>query len=836
VKPKCIEAVNKAAVAAGRKALTAAEIRAIDDRLARTMRYLARRDAAWHNKSGDQRVMEASKLAFEELQAEAKRKVANAQLQILRTKQVEERLKAWVASGKTRSASFVRDIELTQDYITGVKHEAVSHLMDLVDAAKSGEGAGVGRHVSMFLFDVQNPAMTRDLAREIYAKADGSTGNEIAQKGAKAWLQEIEALRQRFNAGGGDVKRIAYGYLPPAHDALRVGRAGIDRWISETMPLLDRSAYLNEAGAPLTDAELREVLATSYRAISSDGLTEDVLGIERGPGVRANRGREHRELHFKGADEWLAYTHAFGSGSMYDLMIGHIGRIARDIGLVERYGPNPAAQARLQFDTAAHAIGKSVDELPGVMGLHPEKYWNQVSGITSTPKSARLAQIGSAVRNLQTAGKLASAVLASVTDLGTYIVTTGYNRLPYWRAITNIGRTVASRDARDFLTSHGIIAESMAGDLNRWTADNIKATWSGRLANATLRLSLLNAWTDSLRRAFSLTMMQGLARMAGKDWDGLHEWDRTRLQHSGITSDDWAVIRRAELTHFQGLDHLTPDAIRATGDERAPEVVAKVLGLITDESEHAVLNPDMAAKIWANGGLQRGTGWGELVRSIMQFKSFPIAMVTRHWTRMLEGNHVSDGSAPLLANRLAYGAAMMVTLTGLGAIAAQAKQITSGKDPVDMTGRHAVQFWLKAFAQGGGASIAGDFLANDPGASVGDFARNFGGTLMGPALSTVGQAVAIPLVNAWDAAKGKKTHTAAEEVQLLRQNAPFVNIWYAKAALDHMGMHALQETLSPGYLARMRQRAAQDWGQRFWWEPGTGGPERAPDIGKAVGQ
>jgi hypothetical protein len=52
----------------------------------------------------------------------------------------------------------------------------------------------------MFLFDAENPQMTRDLATEIFANADGSTGNKVAQEGAKAWLKVIEDLRQRFNA------------------------------------------------------------------------------------------------------------------------------------------------------------------------------------------------------------------------------------------------------------------------------------------------------------------------------------------------------------------------------------------------------------------------------------------------------------------------------------------------------------------------------------------------------------------------------------------------------------------------------------------------------------
>jgi hypothetical protein len=345
----------------------------------------------------------------------------------------------------------------------------------------------------------------------------------------------------------------------------------------------------------------------------------------------------------------------------------------------------------------------------------------------------------------------------------------------------------------------------------------------------------MNTWTDTLRRAFSLTMMQGLARLSRTEWSKLTEWDRTHMERAGITEADWGVISRAELTEFSGRQHLTPESIRATGDERANEVVAKVLGLITDESETAVINPDLATKTLASGGgMQRGTVHGELARSVMQFKSFPIAMISRHFRRMLEAPQVEG--APMMANRLMYAGALMLTTTALGAIAVQAKQIVSGRDPIDMTGDHAVKFWIRALAQGGALSIVGDMLLNDPGNSTSDAARGFAGSLAGPAISTATQGLAILVENAHKALNSKPTHTGAETVNLLRQNMPFVNLWYAKAALDHAGMHALQENLSPGYLGRMQKRAAKEWGQSSWWQPGSGLPQRAPDFAKAVGQ
>jgi hypothetical protein len=497
---------------------------------------------------------------------------------------------------------------------------------------------------------------------------------------------------------------------------------------------------------------------------------------------------------------------------------------------------------RLQFQLAAKADVAQVTDLPRTFGLKPQSYWDNVNGTASTPQSARLALIASTARNIQSFGKLGGATVSSITDLATYAVSTHFNKLPYWDAIANIGKVAASKEQRDWLTVHGIIAESMAGDMNRWFTDNIKAGWSGRLAQATMKLSLLNAWSDTLRRAFSLTMMQGLARDAGKDWAQLGQWTHDHFAKKGITAEDWDVIRRAQLTNFRGVDHLTPESIHATGDPRAAEVVSKVLGFIQDESEYAVMNPDLATKSMANwGGLQRGTVPGEIARSVMQFKSFPIAMISRHWRRMMDIPVTTDGSAPgglggpQLVNRLAYGGAMMVTTTALGMIAYQAKQVLAGKDPAPMVGKHAGKTWIHAVTQGGGLSIAGDMLLNDSNDNFGDWAGATAKTALGPTAGTAFDALKIPKTNIDNKLDGKPTHTAAQTLQFARSNAPFLGLWYAKAAVDHAGMQALQENLSPGYLGRMRQRAMQD-GQRYWWSPGSGGPQRAPDLGKAVGQ
>ena len=825
MRPQCVQAVQ---AAAGRT-LTQAEIKKIDDMISSTMRRLARQDPqGWSAKSPDQRVIEGAQQAMADIQGDAILKVQRAQMQIVKTASMETRVNELMTNYATgRSKALVHEMDLTASYIEGIKREHMSQLMDLMDAVGSGQGASAGRRAMMFLVDVENPQMSADLAREIFTNASGSTGNALAKQGAQAWLKVIESMRQRFNGSGGDVGKLDYGYLPQPHDQGRVRGSGDaaarDKWVQNILPSLDRSRYLMDDGARMSDADLTVVLNGAWETISTGGLNKTAPGQFMGTGSRANAGSQSREIHFKDADAYLGYMEQYGGGSMYDGMLGHISGLSRDIGLVERYGPNPSQQMRLQLDLAERGdIG-----IKRSFGMQPQSYWDVLSGKTGMAENGNLAQVSQDLRNIQVFGKLAGAVLSSLTDMGTYFVTTGYNKLSYWEAIKNISKQLDG-DTRDFLTMHGVIADSMVSNLNRWSGDNIRNNWSGRLANSTMKLSLMNAWTDTLRRSFSMTMMNGLARMSKSDWAGLSDWDRSHLGRKGITEDDWKVVRQAQITQHQGADFLTPESIRASADPRSNEVVAKILGLITDESEFAVVNPDMATKVLTSGGgTSRGTVRGELARSVMQFKSFPISMISRHWRRMLDAPQGLDG-APALANRLMYGGAMLASLTALGAVAYQSKQVVQGKDPLDMT---TPKFWMRALAQGGGFGIVGDFLLTDPTENPGDSTANAIKNVAGP---TVGSAFELfgklGVENAYEAAHGKDMHLGAEAMRFARGHLPYVNLWYAKAALDHAGLHALQENLSPGYLGKMQQRARKDWNQDYWWKPGTGAPDRAPDM------
>lgn len=841
--PKCITAIR---AAAGGRNISAAKLAVIEDAIKGKMSELARMDRAkWLSMTREQRVTEAAQAAMKDIQDAATRTEALGEMQVEKTAETNDRiddLTKLSAMKVTRSQALTRDIQNSDNYIHAIHDEAIAGMTDMLDAATAKDGTGLLRNIGIRIFNMDNPAMTADVVREVFRNADGHTGNKVAKAGAEAWLGTIESLRLRFNAAGGEVGKLGYGYLSQAHDATKILKVSAQDWAATVLPLVDRNQYLKPDGSMMSDVELVPVLESVHATLASNGLNKIEPGQYRGAGKRANSGSDSRVLHFKDGDAWMGYMQEFGDGSLYDAMLGHIGHMTRNIGLVERYGPNPEQQFNLQADLSQRADGAGTVK-NRALGNTPQAYWDIISGKTSTPQNEVVANAFMDVRNVQTGAKLGSAVLAALGDVGTIGATLHYNRLPYFDMLKNVGRNL-SKEHREFLQAHAVIAESMTGTMNRFTGDNMTHSLTGRVAGGVMKLSLLNAWTDGLRSAFSATLMQGFAKKTGKEWAKLDQWDQWLMGRKGITEADWNIISQATPTERNGSKYLTRESIIESGADGADQIATKWMAFVSDESQFAVVNTDLATRaIVTGGGMPTGTIRGEAMRSFMQFKSFPVAMMTRHWSRIfdtpqgLEGAPTGFGAqteAGATFNRMAVLAGLNVSLMMLGAIVLQEKAILAGKDPFDMTDG---KFWTRALSQGGGLGYLGDMLTKDPTEQRGNNFEQTMGTVLGPAGGAAGGLVGdLIFTNAWQAAKDKETNAGAEGVRWLNSQLPGASLWQIRGAWDHWFIHNAQEALNPGYLGRMRSRAMKDWNQDYYWQPGEAMPDRAPDFATIAGE
>lgn len=858
--PKCRAALNVARQAAGGKPLTDAQAANIETRIKGAGKVLREQDpSAWRAMPEDQRTLMAAQKAAEEIAFEAVRKVQNAQRQVIKRAEFLTRVQQHADSMKLSKAQAVAaDYQVADDRITGMVGEYGAHLMNAIDAAKSTQGVGAVRWVLMKAFDAQNPQMSLDIAKEIHAKGKAGTKNDLAIKAAKAWDEMVaEPMRVRFNEAGGNVGRLDYGYMPTMWEPELVGKAGHAAFADAVLPHLDRKRYTRDDGSLMDDAEVLTFLQKAGETIATDGANKMEPGTIRGTGARANSGSEHRQIHFKDGESYVKVMAQFGSGSMYDAMMGHLNMMSRDIVLVERYGPNPDAQHKLMRDDLIKADKGGLPASVTMADLN--HHWRVIAGsqvarwrwtppaagVVGDFTGAGMSRFFGHARNVETFSKLQGAVISSITDVPMYFAALHMNKLPILDGLANIPKAMAGmtpgvrriygRNLVETMNGMGMAADTVLGSFNRFTGENASTAWSGHLSSATMRLGLLNWWTDSLRLAYSNTMQNATARNVKTPWGELDEYLRVNiLGRNGITEAHWSVLGKAQTVETQWGPLLTPESIYATGDPMAADTVNAYLGFLRNRQESAILNPDVAARAFWRRSTESGSAGGEISRAISQFQMFPTSMFTRFYREVLqargglEGAPAGFGDMPF--NRLAFIGSSVAMMTFFGAIAFQAKQMKDGKDPVDMT---TLKFGVRALAQGGGFGYLSGLILEDSSDS-----RSIADPLyrmQGPIMGSVAESFELTVGNLHEAAAGKDTHAGAEAIRFVRGHAPLVNLWYIKSAIDHAALHSMQEAVSPGYLSRIRSKQKKDWGGGYWWQPGERMPDRAPSFEQLSG-
>lgn len=812
---ECLEAVQKAI---GRT-LKAGEADGIEQRILGNMSRIAReKPQEWAGMSQADRYAAAAEAAAKQLVADAELKAYRTALNITGRAKLATRFADGVASGMTGYNSVERILNQADAYIKGVTRENFSLLLDTMEAADP-----------RFFGFAENKQANADFIREIYKP--GSSGNALAAKGASTWLKVVEQMRQRFNRAGGDVGKLDYGYVPQSHNQGAILRNGRDAWIEITAPLLDRSRYVDASGNPMGDADFVRMLENVWDTLATGGVNKIDPNIVTFGTSLANKGSASRQIHFRDADAWSAYQDLYGGASLFDSLQNHVSGLSRNIGLVEEFGPNARAgydmldKMALKNDGRRRSVGAALADT--------ENLYRVLSGEVNNAANPRIAEINQGIRNITVANKLQGTLLSSITDIPTVLAAANYHNLPMLRTIGTVFRSFGG-ETKHYANVNGLVAESIISDMTRFADGNMSNGVTAKIAHATMKLQFLNAWTDSLKRGFQIEMMAALGKMRGKGWDGMDKADLSRLRFQGVDEQTFRVWEAATPENWRGSEMLTPDSIRAIPDDVLAQIgdpntlrdqaVSRLLGFIIDESEYAVTTPDLTTRASLGGGIQKGTMVGELARHASLFKSFPLTIANRHIRRAASMNGESGGAV--------WGVALLAGLVTFGALSVQLKSLVSGQDPADMT---KPKFWGKALAQSGGLGIYGDMLYTAMGGENRAGQPNWA-SLGGPVFGTAADYANITAGNMGELMRGERTKAGAEMVRFVKQNTPFINLWYARSALDHMLLQDIQETLSPGYLARMRQRSRQDFGQEYWWQPGENVPYRAPDFGNAIGE
>jgi hypothetical protein len=238
------------------------------------------------------------------------------------------------------------------------------------------------------------------------------------------------------------------------------------------------------------------------------------------------------------------------------------------------------------------------------------------------------------------------------------------------------------------------------------------------------------------------------------------------------------------------------------------ELEMKLRSFYQDTVDKTVIEPKTRSREKILFGSKEGTAIGIMVRQMMQFKSFPLAVLMQ---RVQSDVFLRTGKRATLKEGLkeyrAWGPAMaslMFQSTVMGYVAMSLKDLAKGnvpRDPLEDPARVAAA----AFMQGGAAGILGDFLF----AETNRYGQGLTSTVAGP---TAGM-----FENAYSIIKGKDDYGSDQwfgnSIRLAYNNTPFANLFYTKAVIDYFFMDRVMNELRPGTMQRRAANKKRDTGQ-----------------------
>lgn len=664
----------------------------------------------------------------------------------------------------------------------------------------------------------------RNMVGELFGVDTGDAGAKAAAKG---WTDATEWGAKFVQSAGKIFEENENWRLPQFWSADRVRRLGMGAEFKR-----DIANAIQTGGLKIFDKE-NQIFSTNpvRQAALIDKAARDII-TEAGAAPAFSK--EMRTFHFQGGragfDAFMALQDKYGSGAdIFSTLTGHLGAMAREGALVDVLGPQHAVTAQL---LAKNARAWQAEGRPGagrfprparMMGMESasaiERTYSVLTGRANGVDAAMWGGILGGARSLMAASSLGTAaVSATIGDSVTTLLAARYNGMEGGKILGRAIETIFAENpklqedaARLLVTGHAMsdhaISTSRYAD-QQFTPELIK-----KVSDFVIRASGLNAWTEGIKKAFTMEMLGFLARSSDKALADLDVPLAAFMKRYGISAAEWDRLRALPPMDVRGAKFF--DSSKAAGDDGVRKLYEGVL----QERALAVLEPDARIRGVTTQGAQSGTFVGEMARTLTMFQSFSMTMVMTHMTALAIKDGVTGNRA--MNNALLYAAHILA-----GAAIVQSRQMLTGKDPIDM---HHPVFWWQAAAQGGGLGFYGDLVSGVTGSAD----RSVAGKFTGPIGGFIDDASRFG-----SAAVQGRPGAIGQGIELLKHITPGSNLWFSRLATDRLIFDQIHRAIDPTYsqsFARREQRMQKEYGQGYWWRQGETAPGRAPSPGAALG-
>lgn len=654
-----------------------------------------------------------------------------------------------------------------------------------------------------------------------------STGDATAREFATAWMKVQDLAVDLFNQAGGSMRKLER-YIPQSQNSVKVLRAGEARWLEVHMKAIDWNETRWPDGTMIEPDAREGVLREVYKTLSTNGANKIDASAFRGRGKAVgNQLDNHRFMHYKDADSWLAVHQEFGDGNIFDAFVRHVDDMSHRIALVETFGPNPEMTVgnlnSIVRKNAAAQGPKALADAEAVMKNKFEPMFETVMRDNPMDPNSTLGNLVVGVGNILTAAQLGSASLLAIPgDFMQAAAVRALNNMGMFDGVGYYVKSIATDPAfmKQIATQSGFVMDEVVMSTYASTRFTGLATYgpaiTRRISETVMRASLMSGHTRSARWAVQAEFMGMMNRYKGTAFEDL-PFNRL-MERYGVMPAEWDAFRNGvkPWTPRQGTEFLRPIDILQSGVGNAEGLYRKFQGMIFEEARKMVPEATIEGAVTLKDTTRPDTLVGALLHSFAMYKNFPVSFAMIYGRLGITSQSVKG--------RMAFYAGLGAAMTAVGALGTQMREISKGREPLPMDN---AAFLGKAFLSGGALSIYGDFLF----AGINQFGQGPADQVAGPLVGFMGDTTNLVLgdVFQWADTVGSlsdkefKSTTAARAVEYAKRYTPGASLWWARLALERQVFDRLAEVADPKAYAKRRKqmrKQKQDFGNDYWWQPG----------------
>lgn len=637
--------------------------------------------------------------------------------------------------------------------------------------------------------------------------------------------------------------------------------ATYDNWKSFITPLLDSERTFK-------DADKEDFLHTAFDNIMQGKRTALASSVADGAelstnffkaGSLAKKASQPRLFHFKDGDSAFAAHKMFSDEPLSKGFIIELEHAASNVGLMQQLGPSPKETLTQNIDAKIHEYSRSGQE-ENMRDLQEGRHkimsaLSYIDRSINVPENPTMQTATASIISLLSQAKLGKLFFFALPDKALIQSTLTRNGMTGMDALATAltMKKPSNPDERLRLMMMGGELKSFISSVNtRFSTGSESGVPSAILKSQKNFFNLTGInWIDDVGTdAIVGALSRHLGAMADRPFDKLIPEMQRMFNMYDIKPNEWEAMRKTVYSidgngnpkdGMHGTDMwVTPDRfkdippsdivgllgdndLKDTPQNRArmyDQLQNKVQTWLTAQRDEGVLMPGSREHRLATFGTQSGTAIGSMARIIMMFKTFPITVYTKIMEREMFGN----GQRTFMdwikneASTNFHTTQLIALSTIAGYLSLQADELLQGKNPRrftdsqgDMDTAATLKVLRDSFLRGNAASLLGDLMLREYDTGYNNILSQLGGPAVNEAIRTSA------LIS--QTAHGDIANRGKDSVEWLHRNLPWVNLFYAKPALDHLIWFNIQEMLNPGSLRQAERNHNKNYNQDYWLPP-----------------